>query len=99
MERRHERRSGTYPNPLIGTLVGVGTAIAQDIRAQGANVGDFQAEIARFDAAVAQGQAADAAWRARHNVPAPGTEIQPSDPEQPSPDGGLTPPGGTFGDQ
>lgn len=64
----------TLLNPLLGGAIALGTMIVNDVRAQGANVGPFAEEIAKFDAAVSEGLAADDAWRAHHGLPPAGTQ-------------------------
>lgn len=65
-------------NPLLGGLIAVGTTIVNDLRSKGSDIGSFTEEIAKFDAAVSAGLAADDAWRARHGLPPAGTQQGPS---------------------
>lgn len=76
----------TLLNPLIGSALALGTAIVADVRSQGADVGPFADEIAKFDALVAGGIATDADWRRRHGLPDWPTAQPPAEPQpQPQP--------------
>jgi hypothetical protein len=84
-------------NPLLGSAIMFGEQIVGEFRSQGANIGGFADEIARFDGLVGSGIAADDAWRARHGLspwsaqqqppapqPAPTPQPQPQPPQPPA---------------
>jgi hypothetical protein len=58
-------------NPLIGPAIALGTLIVGQIKGSEDDTGDFATEIAKFDALVNSGLAADAQWRKDHGLPSP----------------------------